>query len=206
MDAEADRFSKGLSDLQSVLESLFEMNQHRVEKTTVLYRLAFQNAAEKRGMIVELGAYHGMSTIALCYGATVGDGGDLDHPTHVHTVDMYQDFSGWAGEKYSRSDYEQFLINRDSAKVNPVLHIARFNTVANEWSYRTGLIFWDAGAYSLRADWDDWGRHLPVGGVFAIHDTDEGVLGTPQIVSVAVRTGMWRQKVLDGGITILMRL
>jgi hypothetical protein len=143
-------------------------NEHQQQKYEQLELLASQ----ANGRIVELGAYLGYGTIALCTGAAKG--------TIVYTVDDYQNRKGWAGEVYYPNDKQAFERNCELAQVLPILIERDVQVAAGEWpGVSISLLVWDLGIPArLCEDFDAWASHVVKGGKFVIHDTDDNRLGS----------------------------
>lgn len=135
------------------------MNPHRQAKNAQLTQLASQ---VESGVIVELGAYRGEGTVALCQGARVP----------VYAVDDYQPRRGWAGEQYWANDSRIFAMAMRQSGYTAHLVIGDVGEVARSWEQPIGLLVWDLGAEGrLAKDFADW-QGL-VMGRWAIHDTDD---------------------------------
>lgn len=156
-----------------ILNNLFKMNDYRINKCRVLFELAQQAG----GPIVELGSYHGMSTIALDKGS--GD-------NQVYAVDDW-DRVGWAGETYRQNDYKIFESNLACAKSKGIwLETFDIAEAAALWSKGgVSLIFWDTGVEDcLLEHFQLWSRHLKPGGLFLVHDTVDCRLGWNELKKI----------------------
>lgn len=162
------------------------MNSHRQAKNEQLFRLASEVTS---GVIVELGAYQGEGTVALCKGATV----------QVYAVDTYNDIIGWAGERYIFRDKKKFTENVNANNVAPILIVQSVSVLSCAWDKGDiGLLIWDLGMKNrLSCDFDDW--QDKVTGKFAIHDTDGQRLGSKELNPIG-----WRKQ-KDGVFWILQK-
>ncbi len=162
------------------------MNSHRKAKNEQLTKLASEVAS---GVIVELGAYQGEGTVALCKGAKVP----------VYAVDIYSRNIGWAGEKYTFADRLKFAEAIKRADVNPILIIHPVQILALTWDKgEIGLLFWDLGKeLRLLYDFHQW--QDKVTGKFVIHDTDDQRLGSKELTPAS-----WRKR-KDGVFWVLQR-
>lgn len=152
------------------------MNDYRINKCRILFDLA----QKADGPIVELGSYHGMSTIAL----EKGSGNN-----QVYAVDDWNRV-GWAGEVYKKSDYKIFKSNLDCAKTISIWPMAKdISSAGNSWpigiEHKLSLIFWDTGVEDcLLEHFRLWSKHLKKGGLFLVHDTADCRLGWNELKKV----------------------
>lgn len=156
------------NDCLVILKNLFRMNQHRIDKCRVLFELA----QKADGPIVELGSYHGMSTIAL----DMGSG-----KNQVYAVDDWSRV-GWANERYKLSDYETFKNNLKYVDSQVVVEYNSIEFAAGLWRKEVqkeiSLIFWDTGVKNcLLSHFYLWEVSLKKNGLFLVHDTDDCRLG-----------------------------
>lgn len=157
------------------------MNSHRQAKNEQLTRLASEVIT---GVIVELGAYRGEGTAALCRGASVP----------VYTIDDYRPKQGWAGEHYGYTDYKRFMDNVGTAATLIIENISLVKWPAKNIS----LLIWDLGLPDrLTNDFDTWQDRVT--GKFVIHDTEDQKLGSRELNPPG-----WR-KYKDGVFWILER-
>jgi predicted O-methyltransferase YrrM len=187
-----DTETKGISDAIDLLNQLFDMPAPRLAKCRTLYRLARLS----KGMIVELGTYHGNGYIALCLGASPDQ--------KVVTVDDYKPKKGWTGEKYIPEDMEIFYDRCSKAGIDaPALIHASFTEATVNWEADIGLLFWDAGQDRLIETIYYWEPFIAPGGIMAIHDTYGHLFGAKDYVSKLVKTGKYCQyKVMGGGVHV----
>lgn len=162
------------------------MNSHRQAKNEQLTRLASE---VRSGVIVELGAYQGEGTVALCKGATV----------QVYAVDFYLHSTGWAGEKYSPEDEVKFADTIKKANVDPFLIVESVWQMGKDWKEGDiGLLIWDLGVENrLLTDFDIW-QNVVID-KFVIHDTDDQRLGSKELNPIG-----WRKQ-KDGVFWILQK-
>lgn len=142
------------------------MNLHRQHKNKQLTQLASE---VQTGAIVELGAYRGIGTLALCQGAS----------QVVYAIDDFAFKKGWAGETYSAVDERIFLYATEGQNVRLIKQEVR--QAAKEWAEGPiGLLVWDLGVENrLQEDFDAW--QDKVIGKFVIHDTDDQRLGSREL-------------------------
>jgi predicted O-methyltransferase YrrM len=172
----------GIEDTINVITRIYGMNAARLQKTRVLYDLASQVGS---GDIVELGAYLGCGTIALCYGVLWANSRAI-----VNTVDLYEDMTGWAGELYTNSEAE-FWKNIDEAGVNPELHVGSFAEIANDFDETVAMLFWDGGVTDIVADIKAWEKNVLPGGIIVVKDTPNKVLGSDRLAEYLARLGSY---------------
>jgi predicted O-methyltransferase YrrM len=130
----------------------------------LLYRLAGE--ADPNGSIVEIGSWHGRSTIWLAAGAKAGRGArvvaiDPHAGTHLRT-------DGETTDDILRANLERAGV---ADQVDVV--VATSQEAARAWSRPVALL-WIDGAHdyeSARKDFELWEPHLMPEGVVALHDT-----------------------------------
>lgn len=177
-----------------ILFELDEMPRLRLEKCKSLMQLA---SDVKQGVIVELGTYVGLGAIALALTA--------DEGTHIFTIDDYVDKRGWASEHYGEEDHLRFQNNINQAGMGDKITLVRNECLAacQEWQLPIDLIFWDLGINGrLREDFTCWSKHLKRGGIFAIHDTLNQILGSRQIIK---DSGYTYREMLPGGVFVMVK-
>ncbi len=157
---------RNFNEVLPILKRLFRMNQYRINKCRILFELAQQADGE----IVELGSFHGMSTIALERGS--GD-------NQVSAIDSWNNV-GWVGETYTQNDYRIFEDNIEQAGAS----IKVFKTdIADKkridyFEDKVALLFWDTGVEDcLMEHFRLWSKCIKPGGLFLIHDTADYRLG-----------------------------
>ena len=119
--------------------------------------------------IVELGAFQGVTTVALGLGSQMGNGAT------IWSVDLWGIASSGQGRIYDDPrNHEVFLEAIANAHVEPLVRAARIHTgeAAKLWSRPIGLLFIDADhTYEgCLADYRDWSRWVVPGGCLALHD------------------------------------
>ena len=170
------------------------------KKTTSFYELA--RLAPAGGVIIEIGAYHGMGTSALWYGARDG------HRCEVIAIDPYEPNIGWAGEYYGPEDKLVWEENMKWAKIYPKLHVGWSEQVAKEWKKPVSLAMLDIPILGqMPKDVADWERHVIIGGLIALRDIDNFSMGTEKAISNLISTGNWgNRRNWDGFITSIERI
>jgi len=136
------------------------------EECEILYELAKKC---KKGVIVEIGSYKGLSTVCLGYGSMDG------FKKRVYGVDT---FVG-TGEKANLnlpsylSEFRKNIFNNRLHKlVKPRVGLSI--EVAKTFKQKIGLLFIDGGhAYEdIKSDFKSWSPKMIKGGVIAFHDID----------------------------------
>ena len=134
------------------------------EEGRLLYRLAAE--ADPKGCIVEIGSWHGRSTIWLAAGATAGRGARvvaIDPHTGTHL----------RAEGERTDDVLRANLERAGVADKTDVVVATSEEVAASWSQPVSLL-WIDGAHdyeSARRDLEVWERHLVPEAVVALHDT-----------------------------------
>ena len=132
-----------------------------------LYELARRCSA--LGVIVEIGSWHGRSTVWLAHGSLAGSG------SKVFAVDPHTGSSEHRALSGDVWTYDDFRRNIEDAGVggHVVPLVETSARAAAAFEEKAGLVFID-GAHdyaSVRADWELWSPYLVDGGVLAFHDT-----------------------------------
>lgn len=129
----------------------------------LLYRLAQINP--RLGKVVELGAYHGRSTVCLAQGSRKVEGGK------VFTVD---NFTGDKLVGIKPDFYLQFKRNIKRWKLEKQITALRGDTtkIAKKWQKPIRLLFIDADHFyqAVKEDFNAWEKHIAPGGIVAFHD------------------------------------
>jgi MMP 1-O-methyltransferase len=121
-----------------------------------LYSLA--SACTGRGVIVEIGSFHGKSTICLALGSKAGK------QVPVYAIDPHR-----------RPSWDPFLANLERAGVSDLVRPirARSQKAAADFDERIELLFIDGNhRYKrVRQDFNRWVPKVVEGGIVAMHDT-----------------------------------
>jgi predicted O-methyltransferase YrrM len=122
-------------------------------------QLLYDLARQSQGPIVEIGSYHGKSTVWLAYGARAGSG------AHIHAIDPHLRQS----EAPLRANLERLGLADQVTIVT--------NTSADavkDWNQGEIGMLWIDGSHrydDVAVDVAEWGRFLRPGGFIALHDT-----------------------------------
>ena len=132
-----------------------------------LYKLASE--LEPGSVIVEIGSYHGKSTLALCFGAQVSGAAVYAIDPHEHYVeDMNKDI------QFGPADNLKFLENMARAGVGDVLKVVNLSSfqVAKYWQEPIDLLFIDGrhDEQTINHDTRCFGRHVKTDGSMLLHD------------------------------------
>lgn len=177
-----------------------KMSPFNRKKTATFYELA--RLAPAHGVIVELGAHHGIGTAALWYGARDG------HRCNVIAVDAYTDKLGWAKEPYTYADRRVWEDNMQDARINPQLIQADASELAAVYNKPVSLLVHDLGMkYRMPDDVMEWECHIMVNGMIAMRDIDDYSMGTEAAVRNLMATGRWdRRRNWDAFITSMEKI
>ncbi len=150
---------EAVEDISAGVEGWFGPEEGRL-----LYRLAAE--ADPAGCIVEIGSWHGRSTIWLGAGAKAG------REARVVAIDPH---TGTYLREHGETTEAALRANLARAGVLDQVEIvvARSEEAATGWSRPISLLWIDGDhAYeSVRRDLLLWGRHLLPAAVVALHDT-----------------------------------
>jgi MMP 1-O-methyltransferase len=170
------------------------------DEAACLYALAREAAG---GCIVEIGSFHGKSTVALALGARAGGG------ARVYAVDPFVPFVGLLGGRFGPDDKTALLRNLLLAGVADgvwLLHLGS-TQAARAWSEPIALL-WVDGDHSeaaVRADLAAWTPYVAAGGLVALHDSLDPKLGPRAAIDELLASKAWERVREAGTITILRR-
>lgn len=154
------------------------------KKTATLYELA--RLAPAGGVIVELGAYHGIGTAPLWYGTRDG------HRCDMYSVDAYTTMRGWANEPYEPEDQVVWETNIKAAKIHPKLLRCDVHELSLHWTKSISLMVHDLGSKNrMPQDVMDWEDYVIIGGIIALRDIDDYSMGTEKAIKNLLATGKW---------------
>ena len=156
--------------------------QYRRGEAAFLYELA-----RRKGQIVEIGCYMGRSTAILLQAAAVWG-------AEVTTIDPFVKLPNDVPE----ASPQIWRRNLKQQGLTPgTLIVERSHQAVLEWKGEIALLFIDGdhGYEGVRADLEDWTRHVQVGGVVALHD-----MWFPSITGVAQAVTDWWIRERSGGV------
>jgi hypothetical protein len=200
--------------LETLLYEVFgegNLPLQRVQKCKAIYNLA--RTCEVPGCFVDLGTWHGYSSIAMAVGAQENS----LQPRPVFTIDTFTDRQGWAGEPYGEEDRTIFVANRlkaDSLLIheggemtNLYLHQADALQWAGRWGSSIALLHWDLGCGNrVEKDIEAWFPHMAVGGGIAIHDTMDHRFGALALLEkMESKSQVWAPRTLPAGIQLAVK-
>lgn len=177
MDRKIDSFQSLLEQLRTI----DEMPEHRVLKCETLFKLA---RSTESGAIVELGTYLGIGAISLYYGSHLCSG------LPVYTIDDYADRTGWAGEKYSRENFQHCQRNFTTLSANVAQIVSGFREACETHleNIKIGLLVWDAGGFEAEGEIECFLPRIVSGGFVYLHDTADGKLGASKYINSLIKT------------------
>jgi len=162
--------------------------QTRRNEARCLYDLA--HGALKDGVIVEIGSYRGLSTIALARGSLQGP------KIPVYAIDPHECTHGHRqGEEYGPQDniafFEHVLFFRAAGIIRPI-NLLSIEAVAG-WKKRVSLLQIDGNHdyEAVRADFSLWSPFVLPGGRVAFHDSSEPESGPFRVVQEALKEGKY---------------
>ncbi|MDQ3876878.1 MAG: class I SAM-dependent methyltransferase [Actinomycetota bacterium] len=186
------------------------------DEGAALYRTGRRAASV--GPLLEIGSYCGKSSVYLGAAARAG-GSVLFSIDHHRGSEEHQ-----AGEEYfdprlvddqGRVDtLPQFRKTIDEAGLwdTVIAVIGTSTTVARHWAIPLGLVFVDGGhsRSAAHSDFENWSRHVMVGGYLAIHDvfSDPQEGGRPpfEIYERAIDGGGFAEVATAGSLRVLQRI
>jgi len=174
--------------------------QMRRSEVWCLYQLA--QTASPEGVIVEIGSYRGLSTIALAKGSLSGSG------IPVYSIDPH-DYTDPAGMVYTSEDNAAFFINVTLAGiaslVKPISLLSWDAAVA--WNKPISLL-WIDGSHEFEAvtkDFLHWSPFVIKNGIIAFHDSTDQTLGPYLVVQSALASGNYILKNRVDKVSVLVK-
>jgi cephalosporin hydroxylase len=164
----------------------------------------YRKAKEVRsGCIVEIGSYHGRSTIALALGAQEGE------KVPVYAVDPYVAFVGPLGAAFGPGDKVGLVQNLIFTGTVPEVWLIHLPSVqaAKGWQEPIALL-WIDGDHTyegVKADFDAWSSLVIPGGQVAFHDSLDPRLGVHRLIGEITGTGTYKIIEVVEKITLLYK-
>lgn len=168
-----------------------------VEEAYHLYTLASQVTD---GVIVEIGAYHGRSTLALGHGASI-------HKTYVYSIDPHHNHEQ-GGIVFDDNDGRWWMENviedwRVAQVVKPVFLPSEL--VGACWDIPIGLLFIDGIHDNVASDFNYYSAWLTPAGRVAMHDSTGAWDAPTALVNFLCETGAWQLETQIGYTSVLKR-
>jgi hypothetical protein len=177
--------------------------QIRREEARCLYDLAREAPGD--GVIVEIGSYRGLSTVALAKGSLKGNG----IPVYAIDPHQYIDRKKGTEHRYDSQDQLAFLKNillsGVAEMVRPV-HLLSWEVAAG-WDKPISLL-WIDGSHeyeAVRKDFVQWSPFLVPCGHLAFHDSNQPDDGPYRVVQEALASGSFGLMRQAGRVTVLRR-
>ena len=163
--------------------------QMRGREAQCLYELA--QGASREGVIVEIGSYRGLSTIALARGSLRGA------RIPVYTIDPHEaTHNPHLGEVYGPRDNIAFFKNILFSGVTSIVGPINMLSVeaVNGWEKPISLLWIDGNhAYeSVREDFLSWSKFVVLGGWVAFHDAADPEGGPYRVIQEALEGEAFR--------------
>jgi len=154
---------------------------------SLLYDLASEVSS---GCIVEVGSYHGTSTVALAKGTMAGG------KVPVYAIDPHEQFTGVMGWTFTPKDRIKFLENILRTRVVEIVHLINLSSevVVKGWSEEVGLLWIDGDHRyeAVKRDFDCWTPFVSNGSSVALHDSIDPNLGPSRMVAEAIASNRFR--------------
>lgn len=185
-----------------------EMPAQRLQKCRTIYHLA--KSSRVKGSMVDLGTWHGYSTIAMTKGAL-----ENTDPRIVYTVDDFAERHGWIGEPYGEEDMRVFHDNLHKANVASrgkpfvVTHLRTdVLELGQTWpDIPIALLHWDTGCDNrLEDDLRAWLPHLTEGAALLVHDTMDNRFGANVLLQqLAIEGWLYDYRALSAGLQMAIK-
>lgn len=158
-----------------------------LDEASLLYHLARQ---VKTGSIVEVGSYHGRSTVALALGAQSGG----NRP--VYAIEPHEEFVGMLGGQFGpedRAGFYQSMLNSACYKNVRLVNLSS-EVVTPGWKNPVSLLWLDGDhTYEgVKRDFDCWRKHLSASAFIAFDDTTDQRLGPFRLVNELLNSGKYK--------------
>lgn len=159
------------------------------------------------GVIVEIGSFHGRSTIVLAYAAPA-DATIVAVDPHAGNDRGPQEISGFEDE--AADDHQQFLANLRAAGVDGrVRHLRAFSDAALDQVPSSIDVLYVDGAHRYGpalADIREYGARVAVGGSMLIHDSFSSIGVTGAILRELVLSRDWEYRRRSRSLAVYRRV
>jgi len=155
------------------------------------------------GCIVEIGSFHGRSTVALAMGSQTGQ------KAPVYAVDPYLQFVGPLGGAFGPHDKARLLQNlimTGTAASVWLVHLPSIQA-ARGWQDPIALL-WIDGDHTyegVKADFEAWAPLVIPGGIVAFHDSLDPRLGPHKLITEIITTGIFEHIGVVEKITLIKK-
>lgn len=147
------------------------------EECEVLFTLA-QEATD--GAIVEIGSFHGKSTLALASGSMCGA------LVPVYAIDPHEHFEGVLGGKFTPHNRKVFFKNMLQAGVVETVRLINLPSVqvSKGWEQDIALLWVDGDHRyeGVKADFESWHSFIKSGGYLVFDDSTNQEIGPYQVI------------------------
>ena len=156
-----------------------------------LYKLACQ---VRDGCIVEVGSYHGRTSVALALAVQ-----SAGHAIPVYCIEPHNYSKGIFGHEFGSKDRVKFFQNMLDANVVEIIRLVNLSSAeaSKAWDISKNIaLLWIDGDHTYegaKMDFDCWDPFVKVGGIIAVHDTLPPFTGPKQMVDEALESGRYKQ-------------
>ena len=175
------RFQRSLAKRRQLPPALARIDaidgQISLGEATLLHELA---SAARGGVIVEVGTFHGKSTVALALGAQAGA------KAKVYGVDPFVTFVGSFGRTFTPA--EKITLFQNLLLAGVAEHVWLLQTTSERAARGFDepiALLWVDGDHSydgVRRDFAAWAPHVAAGGILAFHDSISPRLGVARFL------------------------
>lgn len=154
------------------------------EEVDLLYQLALETPTE--GVIVEIGAYQGKSTVCLGLGAQIAG-------ARVWAIDSYAGYMAGSQHYFGMDSHAALLRNLTTFEVGNTVRVIALSSAQAVcgWREMIDLLFIDGGHdyRTVKFDFEHWSPFVT--GKIVFHDTAGDWPGVTQLIDEIVRAGIW---------------
>lgn len=198
------RFRRSLAKRRHLSPALARIDaidgQISLDEAALLHELA---AAAQDGAIVEVGTFHGKSTVALALGAQAGG------KAKVYGVDPFVTFVGSFGRTFTPA--EKIVLFQNLLLAGVAEHVWLLQTTSERAARGFDepiALLWVDGDHSydgVKRDFAAWAPHVAPGGILAFHDSLSPRLGVARFLDELLASGDDYERLRVVGRTTVLR-